>query len=58
MLLFASVSIDIIWSILILSGRYHIISNASLVNNCILLNSKRNIDRRGAEVNMIKFIVQ
>ena len=24
-------------SILVLSGRYHIISNASLVNNCILL---------------------
>ena len=25
-------------SILVLSGRYHIISNASLVNNCILLS--------------------
>ena len=26
-------------SILILSGRYHIISNASLVNNCIIFDS-------------------
>ena len=25
-------------SILVLSGRYHIISNASLVNNCIILH--------------------
>ena len=27
-------------SILVLSGRYHIISNATLVNNCIILNIK------------------
>ena len=26
-------------SILVLSGRYHIISNASLVNNCIIMHS-------------------
>ena len=29
-------------SILVLSGRYHIISNASLVNNCIILTNKFN----------------
>ena len=33
----ASVNIDSPQSILIFSGRYHIISNASLVNNCIIL---------------------
>ena len=50
---FASVNISILWSIshhiqclissprsiLVFSGRYHIISNASLVNNCIIVTT-------------------
>ena len=30
-------------SILVFSGRYHIISTASIVNNCILFNPKSDI---------------
>ena len=41
----------------------HLLYNKTIVDLCfgrhgVLLNSKRHIDRRGAEVNMIKFTVQ
>ena len=41
-----------------LNGDYYTTIDLCLGGHGVLLNSKRHIDQRGAEVNMIKFTVQ